>query len=199
VFGRGGIVVAVSGDYDADEVDYDNATSGLVATDVQAAVDELAARPAAGGWNAIVVKELDENVTTAMQDDDELFTSVAANKKYYVHLTFYSTASGSFEFDAPASSTFTGNISGIGSPSSTSWINTRSGGSQYINMIVAPGRDLLTAQGPTGAGDAVRFITEIHGVLTTSTTAGTLQFRYGVTSGTTTIYAGSVLRIKDIT
>jgi hypothetical protein len=46
VFGRGGIVVAASGDYDADEVDYDNATSGLAATDVQAAIDELVA---AGG------------------------------------------------------------------------------------------------------------------------------------------------------
>ena len=42
VFGRTGAVVAVAGDYDADQVDYDNATSELTATNVQAAIDELA-------------------------------------------------------------------------------------------------------------------------------------------------------------
>lgn len=42
VFGRTGAVVAVAGDYDADQVDYDNATSELLATDVQAAIDEIA-------------------------------------------------------------------------------------------------------------------------------------------------------------
>jgi len=41
VFGRIGAVVAVASDYDADQIDYDNATSGLTATDVQAAIDEI--------------------------------------------------------------------------------------------------------------------------------------------------------------
>ena len=41
VFTRTGAVVAVAGDYTADEVDYDNSGSGLTATDVQAAIDEL--------------------------------------------------------------------------------------------------------------------------------------------------------------
>lgn len=41
VFGRTGAIVAVDGDYDADQVDYDNTTSGLTATDVQAAIDEV--------------------------------------------------------------------------------------------------------------------------------------------------------------
>lgn len=43
VFGRTGDVVAASGDYDAEQVSYDNTASGLSASDVQAAVDELAA------------------------------------------------------------------------------------------------------------------------------------------------------------
>lgn len=43
VFGRAGAVVAAASDYDADQVDYDNAISGLTATDVKAAIDELAA------------------------------------------------------------------------------------------------------------------------------------------------------------
>lgn len=42
VFGRTGTVVAAASDYDADQVDYDNSTSGLTATDVQAAIDEVA-------------------------------------------------------------------------------------------------------------------------------------------------------------
>lgn len=40
--GRTGAVNPQSGDYDAGMIDYDNTTSGLTATDVQAAIDELA-------------------------------------------------------------------------------------------------------------------------------------------------------------
>ena len=43
VFGRTGAVVAAASDYDANQIDYNNATSGLTATDVQAAIDEIAA------------------------------------------------------------------------------------------------------------------------------------------------------------
>jgi hypothetical protein len=44
VFGRTGVVTAQASDYDADQVDYDNTTSGLTATDVQAAIDEVEGR-----------------------------------------------------------------------------------------------------------------------------------------------------------
>lgn len=40
---RTGSVTPATSDYDADQIDYDNTTSGLTATDVQAAIDELAA------------------------------------------------------------------------------------------------------------------------------------------------------------
>lgn len=40
--GRAGAVVSIAGDYDAVQVDYDNAGSGLAATEVQGAIDELA-------------------------------------------------------------------------------------------------------------------------------------------------------------
>lgn len=53
VFGRTGAVVAVSGDYDADQVDYDNASSGLTATDTQGAIDEIAGASGGGAWEAI--------------------------------------------------------------------------------------------------------------------------------------------------
>lgn len=41
VFGRIGDVIAQPGDYDADQIDYDNTTSGLSATEVQSAIDEV--------------------------------------------------------------------------------------------------------------------------------------------------------------
>ena len=40
--GRVGAVVPTAGDYDASQIDYDNTTSGLAATTVQEAIDELA-------------------------------------------------------------------------------------------------------------------------------------------------------------
>jgi len=40
--GRSGVVVPQTSDYTAAQVNYDNATSGLTATDVQAAIDEIA-------------------------------------------------------------------------------------------------------------------------------------------------------------
>ena len=40
--GRTGAVSPATSDYDADQIDYDNTTSGLTATDVQAAIDENA-------------------------------------------------------------------------------------------------------------------------------------------------------------
>ena len=55
VFGRTGTVVAVASDYDADQVDYDNSTSGLTATNVQAAIDELETLTGGGGGTGDVV------------------------------------------------------------------------------------------------------------------------------------------------
>lgn len=44
--GRTGAVLPATSDYDADQIDYDNTTSGLTATDVQAAIDEIASEKA---------------------------------------------------------------------------------------------------------------------------------------------------------
>lgn len=57
VFGRTGAVVAATSDYDANQVDYSNSTSGLTATDVQAAIDEVEGRvdtleaASSGAWD----------------------------------------------------------------------------------------------------------------------------------------------------
>lgn len=56
VHGRTGAVAAAASDYDADQVDYDNASSGLDATNVQDAIDEINRRGisfalGAAGWS----------------------------------------------------------------------------------------------------------------------------------------------------
>ena len=45
---RTGAVTPAAGDYEAEQVTYDNETSGLTATEVQAAIDELLGK--LGGW-----------------------------------------------------------------------------------------------------------------------------------------------------
>lgn len=44
VHGRTGVVVSATSDYDAVQIDYDNATSGMTATNTQAAIDEVEGR-----------------------------------------------------------------------------------------------------------------------------------------------------------
>jgi hypothetical protein len=202
VFGRGGIVVAASGDYDADEVDYDNATSGLVATDVQAAVDELAARPAAGGWNDIVIKKTDQTNTTSA-NDNTLLISVAANKEYYVHLTMIvspSAALTTFTFTAPASATFNGNIRGIGANTDNIIWQSEAFSGQHNSWCFVVNKDLLTTLNASSSNaDTKHAYTDIYGILVTGANAGTLQLQYGAASGNHVMRKGSVLRIKDIT
>jgi hypothetical protein len=199
VFGRGGIVVAASGDYDADEVDYDNATSGLVATDVQAAVDELAARPAPLGYDALIVKTADEtlagNGNNTLQNDDELFFSVGANKTYFVELAAYceSTSSDGFKLDftGPSGATMNAQISRVARNSTAQSVFDL-----YQNIAIA------TTQSITLSGSNEYWL-NCAIILTTSSTAGTFQFRWSRdgtgNGGNGIVYKGSVFRYKDIT
>ena len=76
VYGRTGVVVAATSDYDAIQVDYDNTASGLTATEVQAAVDELAAAAdfVSGSkvFTSVASEATDEDVTIApgLSSDD---------------------------------------------------------------------------------------------------------------------------------
>jgi hypothetical protein len=153
------------------------------------------------GWDKIVVKETNEFTTTSIQDDDELFVSVSANKTYYVHLTFIALGASSstmnVEFSAPASATFTGQFWGSANNGTTSWINTANSG-QEVGVAVFFDINLLNSFNGTGAGSLRRTVGNIYGILTTDSTAGTLTFRFGNTTEAT-VYKGSVLRLKDIT
>lgn len=73
VFGRAGVVVAVSGDYSSDLVSYDNTISGLAATDVKAAIDEIAASGTGGIYGGS--GSLSGNTVVAMSTDRLQFDS----------------------------------------------------------------------------------------------------------------------------
>lgn len=60
VFGRTGTITAQSGDYDGSQVDYDNTVSGLLATNVQGAIDELAS----GGSTTTLAGCTDVNIVS---------------------------------------------------------------------------------------------------------------------------------------
>jgi hypothetical protein len=198
VFTRTGAVVAEAGDYDADQIDYDNTASGLAATEVQEAIDELAARPAAGGYEALIVKTADQTLTgngnDTLQNDNELFFSVGANKTYLVELSAYcdSTSGDSFKIDftGPSGATMNAQMTRVARTSSATDI-----------YRIFPNIAISTSQ-VIGVGNAA-FWLNCAIILTTSSTAGTFQFRWARVStgngGDGIVYKGSVFRYKDIT
>ena len=88
--GRLGAVVPASGDYDANDIDYDNTTSGLTATNVQDAIDELESNKADSN-----------NIPTAYTNNPEMDGTASAGtssswaKGNHVHPTDTSRASAS--------------------------------------------------------------------------------------------------------
>lgn len=121
VFGRTGTIAAVAGDYTADEVDYDNAGSGLTATDVQAAIDEVAA--AAGGAVASVFGRTGTVVAVAGDYDADEITYdnagsglVATNVQAAIDEVAVST--GGNAFSPPLAATFSTIVNNTGSTGS---------------------------------------------------------------------------------
>lgn len=92
--GRTGAVSPQTGDYDGSQVDYDNTVSGLTATSVQAAIDELAGSvsPPAGWYMTAIETISNNNTTDTMQARlkdlaDQLklkFESLAVDERYVI-------------------------------------------------------------------------------------------------------------------
>jgi hypothetical protein len=198
VFGRDGAVVATAGDYDADQVDYDNATSGLSATDVQEAVDELAARPTSSGWNGILIKLADQvrvgDGNDTLNDDNELFFPVAANSTYYM------------EFDLIVSS---GSPDGmkvqLDCPSGTTgeWQFMRYSNQTTANQIVGTLFDqAINSEVSLGFSNG-NYTVRIVSIITTDSTAGTFKLRWAKNStgngGDLNVRKYSSLKYRDIT
>lgn len=194
VFTRTGAVVATAGDYDADQVDYDNAASGLAATDVQEAIDELAARPSAGGWDGINV--LSSDVTFSSETYDDIITvAVEANKTYLIEIDGYviGTTSGKTRIQIPSGASISGHFIGFSASENISFQNTQSRGDLDANLT--SGVAVITNNINVPA-----FI-RIIAILTVSTTSGNIIWDGARNTGSDsfTFKLGSNLKIKDIT
>ena len=81
---RSGDVTPTAGDYDGSMVDYDNTSSGLTATDLQSATDELATKASDLANNAFVdvisgSTNANGNLVTSLTTSDAFISSAYAN------------------------------------------------------------------------------------------------------------------------
>lgn len=179
----------------AADISFDNSASSLTATDVQAAVEELAARPASGGWTGLAAKTSDtarssDNTAT---DDPELKFTAEANKTYLVKVEYYASfGAGDFriDFSGPAGASGTYNYGQLTNNSSFSNGLTLAG-----NSIAIGTESGLNIPGTALMGHATA-------IITTDETAGDICFQWGQNTSqpaATTVVLGSLIMWKDIT
>ena len=178
-------------------MDYDNATSGLVATDVQAAVDELAARPAAGGWTDFYIKTSNQSFSsgTTRATVTDLVAPLQANSSYYFECILYvdgESVSG-VRVGATVPSGATGSINGNYVDNYTSSVISDYGAKRGI----AFNTDIDTAAAAIQYSGGMQIMA---GIVTTSSTSGdlTIQAARQTSSGTLTVNSYSILKIKKI-
>lgn len=193
VFGRDGVVVAAASDYDADQIDYDNSTSGLAATEVQEAIDELAARPSAGGWDGVAGVATDLAKASDTTFATLLSFSADANKTYLVECIYMVSNGGGgnkFQITVPASGTADMSINADRNDGTF----TTTTNQNIIDIGAASSQNLNGSSG-------TRQLVTVQGIVTTSSTAGTVAIEVAQqsASGTTTFKAGATLKYKDIT
>jgi hypothetical protein len=138
VFGRTGAVVAETGDYDAIQIDYNPATSTLVATNVQAALDEVAGRLDTTEGVANSAVQPGDNVSVLVNDAD--YTSIGDNVSVFVNDAGYLTSvpvdsvfgrtgavvaeEGDYDIDQLGDVTITSPVNGeVLSYNGTEWVN----------------------------------------------------------------------------
>jgi hypothetical protein len=177
---------------DADEIAYDNATSGLTATDVQEAVDELAARPTSGGWTGVTGRSTD---LSKNNDTFESLVSFAAlaNKTYLVEAVYFinNAAGGNkFQLTVPTS----------GAAGLTIHIITDTGSYSGATLDFRFDITAASSQNFNGSITLQQQVT-VQGIVTTSGTAGTVAIEVAQfsASGTSVFKAGATLKYKDIT
>jgi hypothetical protein len=174
------------------EISYDNSTSGLAATDVEGALNELAARPASGGWTAIGGTSTDVARTNNTQTT-VYSVALEANKTYEIELTiFVDGASGSMSLQVPSGASATGSVIIM-----SAWGSDSFGGNQ---MKALENRNLTSTISGLNYSGSYRTLVTIVGVITTGGTAGNCNVRFANGgSGTLNVRQGSNIKIKDVT
>ena len=144
-----------------------------------------------------VAKSTTESVTnsTTYQDDNELFLPAVANATYRFDLLLLHSSSNAGRFKmqltAPAGSTVAWGVIGVASSVTSS---------NPVTDVSMPSRTLTDILG-LGGGNLTGTTALVHGVLTTSSTAGNLMLQWAQNTsdaGATQVRAGSSLRMKRI-
>jgi hypothetical protein len=189
--------VGDGGPVDAEDVGYDNTTSGLAATDVQGAIDELAAAPGGGAWDGFVRLA-------------ETFSAAGTSGQNVPGMSFTPDASSLYEFEALAlvssaatttgvqvginlnSSASGGAINFLAQSNNTTAVFAFASAAGITTAFVAP----TTSPPPT---NSTRLVT-IKGLIRTNTTPNAIELhvRASNNSAVINVEADSVLRWKKI-
>jgi hypothetical protein len=177
---------------DADEIAYDNATSGLTATDVQEAVDELAARPLGGGWDGVEIRgtDLSKNNTTF---ESLVSFAAEANKTYAIRVQYMvvnGNGGNKLQITVPAGGSADFSISVPRSDASFNGTTIQG----FVDIAAASSQNL-------GGTTGTRQMVTITGIITIVGTAGTVdvQVAQQSASATSIFKSGAILEYKDIT
>ncbi|MFB7354863.1 hypothetical protein [Streptomyces gardneri] len=145
----------------------------------------------------VVRKVATESVSssTTLQNDDELFVSVEANATYIVNmfLLHSSPLPGdlSIGWSVPTGASFAWGVQAASNDTANSFVVSD------MNLV---GRN-ATEAATFGGGDGTATRADVSGTLTTSVTAGTLQFRWAQrvsNASASQIRAGSWLSVRRI-
>jgi hypothetical protein len=198
VFGRDGAVVATAGDYDADQVDYDNATSGLSATDVQEAIDEIAARPQAQGFNDVYGKAANQtfNSGTTRATISDLVAALEANSAYCYEADFMvqNNSGSGVRLGATVPAGASGTISAFVMGNQ----NSGHGNMTYIAGGIAYNTNIDFSD--TEINSTPNAIVKMIGYVATGGTAGnlTIQGARQAAAGSLVIRQGALLKVKKL-
>lgn len=171
--GRTGAVVPQAGDYSADQITYDNTSSGLAATDVQAAIDELAPAIVDGNPNTIAFYDAAGDLSSSTNAKLDITTASIA---FGTGGTFVSNANGSLshgtnENNGTIEASGSGSIS-YGRTAQTSTITANSIGSSAYGSAISAATILAAQTGAIASGHT-------SGTLSNITAEGVASFARG--------------------
>ena len=180
---------------DADQIDYDNATSGLTATDVQEAVDELAARPA----SSIIIagKNADQtfNSGTTRATITGLTASLEANSSYCfeVDMHIQNNSAAGIRLGATVPSGATGNLHTALTINLPVGLTPGNGVVNSDNASYNANIDFVNAV----IYETTSAMCKMIGYVATSSTAGTLTIQGArqASAGSVVIRKGAILKL----
>lgn len=196
VYSAGGQESIVNEVATASQVTYDPTTSGLAATDVQAAVDE-----AVGRIPVIIYATANQDKTadTTLAADAVLVVPLEASSQYVIEIEVYGDTNATADWNADCN--YTGTLASVHwtwdhTTVATSGVAGGTASSTTLQVIMGSGINQSHAVANTGTQtNRQRFLYRVQ-----TTTAGTFQYRWAqtVASGTSTRRKDSFIRAQKV-